>query len=204
MFSSRATGRTEDGDGGGTDAWLTVAIVASWIVAAAVGVIRTVAASPADRGPGAVLSSVTFALVLATPGAVAVIGRRSHTPSLVIAAGVSLVPLGLVSIAAFPLLVPAAMLVVGGVRLRGRSGAVAVLVSCTLVVTSVAALVVMLVHQDPPSVQTPTMGAGVSDVVTPWESLAALSLVAVTLGLAELAALSRRRRAGVRSGAADR
>ncbi len=48
------------------------------------------------------------------------------------------------------------------------------------------------------------MGAGVSDVVTPWESLAALSLIAVTLGLAELAALSRRRRAGVRSGAGDR
>ncbi len=83
------------------------------------------------------------------------------------------------------------MFVVAGVRMRGRSGAAAVPASCAVVVTTVAALVVMFVHQDPRSVETPTMGSAVSDVVTPVESLAALLLVAVTIAVAVLAGLSR-------------
>lgn len=176
--------------------WLSAAIVLSWVGAAVVGAIRVVGTSPAEGWASGVVSSATLAVVLATPGAVASIGRRASTPSLVIAAGVALVPLGLISIATLPLLVVAATFVVAGIRMPAGSGWPAVLLSILTVATTIAALAVMFVHQDPRSIETPPTASGVSDVVTPLESLAALTLVGITIGLAGLAALSRRGRSG--------
>jgi hypothetical protein len=171
--------------------WLIAVIVLTWIGAAAVCVLRIADASPADEGPAGWCSSVVLAAVLATPGAVALIGYRSRTRAVLIAAGVSLVPLGLISILTLPLVVVATLFVVAGIHMPGRSSLFAALLSCVVVATTVATPFVMFVHQDPRSVETPTMGAAVSDVVTPLESFAGSIMVALTLVLAELAALSR-------------
>jgi hypothetical protein len=78
--------------------------------AGALGVVAWVGGEGHDHA-----YAVALAVVFAIPGAAAAVGLHRR-PMVVIAAGVLLLPLSAISLAAWPLIVPAFLLLVGGIR----------------------------------------------------------------------------------------
>jgi hypothetical protein len=158
---------------------------------AAIGVVRFVGGSPAERGAEGALAAVALAAVLAAPGVLALLGRAGR-PSLLVAAGVMLAPLSFLSFAGvlLPLLIPAVLLVVAGARRLGRDTATGTapcapvwVTIWALVVVIGAAVLALFAHQDPRSWSSATAEGSTSDVITFGESLLSLWLVALALWL---------------------
>jgi len=97
-----------------------VAIVLSFALAGAVGILRTVSAEPVERA-AEVAGNVAFAIVFAAPALLALLGLRGR-PSLLVAAGALDLGLAFVTLISFIGLVfvpPGVMLFVAAVRMRG-------------------------------------------------------------------------------------
>jgi len=97
-----------------------VAIVLSFALAGAVGILRTVNAAPVERAVE-VAGNVAFAVVFAAPALLAFLGLRDR-PSLLVAAGALDLGLAFVSLMSFIGLVfvpPGVMFIVAGGRMRG-------------------------------------------------------------------------------------
>jgi hypothetical protein len=97
-----------------------VAIVLSFALAVAVGILRTVNAEPVERA-AEFAGNVAFAVVFAAPALLALLGLRGR-PSLLVAAGALDLVLAFVSLISFIGLVfvpPAVMFFVGAGHMRG-------------------------------------------------------------------------------------
>jgi len=97
-----------------------VAIVLSFALAVAVGILRTVNAEPVERA-AEVAGNIAFAIVFAAPALLALLGLRDR-PSLLVAAGALDLGLAFVSLNSFIGLVfvpPAVMFFVAAGRMRG-------------------------------------------------------------------------------------
>jgi hypothetical protein len=98
-----------------------VAIVLSFALALAVGILRTVNAEPVERA-AEVAGNVAFAVVFAVPALLALLGLRSR-PSLLVAAGALDLVLAFISLISFTGLVfvpPAVMFFVAAGHMRGE------------------------------------------------------------------------------------
>jgi hypothetical protein len=184
MYDARVSAEHRPSDG-----LLIVTAGLVFAIAAALGVVRQVGASPVEWGVEGVVASLALVALLATPG-VLVLLARADRPSLLVTAGTVLLPCSLISLAGatLPLLIPAVMLLVVGARRSDARGnrpcaPVAVTTLVVLVLVVVAGLA-LFAHDDPRTYSTPTSSGETSDVITVAESLLCLGL----LGLAALAA----------------
>jgi hypothetical protein len=164
-----------------------VAIGAGFVLAGAValGALRFLGGSPVERDAQGALAAATLVSPYAAAAYLALVGRRDR-PWLVAAAGTALVPLSFVSFAGvtLPFLIPAVVFLRRGLTAPGRWQPAGVVTAFAAVPTLVAAVVLLFVHQDPATWETATGGGSTSDVVTAWESLRSLLLVAGAVGLA--------------------
>jgi hypothetical protein len=166
----------------------TVVVAGALVLAlgVALGVIRFVGGSPAERGVEGALAACALGAVIAAPGALALLARFDR-PALLVPAGVLLMPLSGVSMAGatLPLLIPAVMLLVAYGRRRPHSDALpaplVALLSAVVIMLVIAALVSLFIHEDPRSWVTPAESGATSDVVTIGESLVSLLLVGAAL-----------------------
>lgn len=169
---------------------LDVACGLTVLAAAGIGVLRFAGGSMAERGPEGALAALALALVLAGPALAALLAYR-HAPRVLIGAGVVLALAALtMSIATWPLLIPAVTIIAVGARRRGR-GALAAVAVVGLVV---AAFVVLFAFEDPRAWSGRGESGSISDVITYRESLASLALSGAALAVARWPALSRRGR----------
>jgi hypothetical protein len=165
----------------------------------ALGIVRFFAGTPAERGAEGALAALALAAVLAAPGVLALMGR-ARRPSLLVVAGVLLMPLAFLSFAGvlLPLLIPAVLLLVAGVRRLGDDAVAGTAPSAPLWVTIWAlvavlgtAVVALFAHQDPRSWSSATAEGSTSDIITFGESLLSLWLVALALTLGWYLAVPR-------------
>ena len=174
----------------GSDA--VVAAIGGIVVAAgvAVGLMRyldpngSVAAERAMEGPW---GGIALGAVIAAPGVLILLALHDR-PSLLLPAGVILVPLSFLSFAGvlLPLLVVASVLFAAhGRRSTGRAQVPWQTAVTTVVVVALllAAAISLFVHQDPRSYTTPTGGGGTSDVITPIEALIAVALAGAAVAV---------------------
>ena len=173
---------------GDLDGTVLVAGVVALALGAAIGVIRYVGGSPAERGVEGALGACALGAVIAAPGALALLARAGR-PRLLIPAGVLLIPLAGVSMAGvtLPLLIPAVMLFVAYGRRRPQTDPypplLVALSSAIVVMLVVAALITLFAHDDPRSWSTPTTSGSTSDVITTGEALVSLVFVGAALAL---------------------
>jgi hypothetical protein len=85
-------------------------------IAAGIGVLRVTNGSTGRNHAEGWLPTIAIVAALAAPGVLALIGVATQRPVLYGAAGVACMPLVIVSIAAFPILVPGALLIVAFAR----------------------------------------------------------------------------------------
>jgi hypothetical protein len=152
-----------------------------FLVAALLAVVCVLASDKAETGPETVLRAAAISGLVAGPGVLIVLARADR-PSLLVTAGVALMPVSMISFAglALPVLIPAVVLLVAGARRSDARTdrpcapmAVTTLVVLTLVVVAALAL---FAHDDPRSWQRGEVGGSTSDVVTVAESLLSLGL----------------------------
>ena len=129
-----------------------VGIVLSLALGIGMGILRAANTEPALRGL-AVAGNVAFAVVLAGPGMLAILGQRGR-PSLLVAAGVlSLVFAGLllISLVGLVFVPPAVLFFVAAGQLIGEPGSWPRAIAAVLVtvVLGTAAFFSLLVHEDP-------------------------------------------------------
>ncbi len=174
-------------------------VVAALLVLAGLGIaaLRFVGGSPPEHRPYDLLGALALGAVVAAPGVLALLARHDR-PALLLPAAVVLVPLSFLSFAlvTLPLLIPAVMLFVDYSR-RSRHHPVGWLqpTATTLVVLAllVAAVLALLVHQDPREYRTATAGYGTSDIITAAEALISLGLTATALAVGWVLAAPRAR-----------
>jgi hypothetical protein len=154
---------------------------------AALGVVRYVGGGPVERGAEGALAALALVAVLAAPGVLALMGRAGR-PSLLVVAGIALTPLSFLAFSGvtLPLLIPAVLLIVAGVRRIGPDDTPCAplwLTIWAIFVVLGAAVVALFAHQDPRSWATATAEGSTSDVITFAESSLSLWLVALALTL---------------------
>lgn len=142
-----------------------------------------------DGDPEGWYAAVGFAAPLLGAGVLAAVGALVDAPWLWWAAGVAIVPCSIVSIVMFPLLVPAIVLIVLGLRnsdghVRERSGVV-------FAVALIAAFGGVVFHQDPVTWE----GGSTSNIVTTTEATMSVvvTVCVVAWGWALAAAPLRRK-----------
>jgi hypothetical protein len=192
------SGHVQAGHG---DLHRTVVVVGVLVVAAgaALGAVRFVGGSPAERGIEGALGGCALGAVIAAPGALALLARFRR-PALLLPAGVLLVALSGISMAGatLPLVLPAVVFLIAYARRRpdpvARPPGLVAVSSAVVILLVFAAFLSLSVHQDPRSWSTPTEGGATSDVITVWEALLSLLLVgtALVLGWRSTAPLSGR------------
>lgn len=138
--------------------------------------------SPDD--PEGFLSAVGFGSPTVGGGLLAILGARGRVRSLSLAAAVALVLMSALSIVTLPLIAVAVAIAREGWRIEHPSTRSELFASAMASAGLVAALMALLVHQDPVSWTNATYGGGSSsDVVTTSEAMIALGLVCLSLGL---------------------
>ncbi len=129
-----------------------VAIVLSFALAGAVGILRTVNAEPVERA-AEVAGNAAFAIVFAAPALLALLGLRDR-PSLLIAAGALDLALAFVTLISFIGLVfvpPAVMFFVAAGRMRGAAAGVTRSIAAVIVAVLVGAVAffALFAREDP-------------------------------------------------------
>lgn len=129
-----------------------IAIVLSFALAGAVGVLRTVNAEPVERA-AEVAGNVAFAIVFAAPALLALLGLR-HRPSLLIAAGALDLGLAFVLLISFIGLVfvpPAVMFFIAARRMRGAGPGPARSIAAVIVAVMLGAVAffALFAREDP-------------------------------------------------------
>lgn len=153
----------------------SVAIVAGGV---ALVFVHYYAGSPGD--PEGWFSAIGFAAPYIGAGLVALVGTLRKRAALMLAAGVAVIPMSVLSIVLIPLLIPAVVLVIqaGKVGVNPSS----LVLPAVLAAGLVGALAVVVFHQDPAQWSTPDGGGGSSNIVTTTESVIAIA-TAVTVNL---------------------
>lgn len=147
--------------------------------------LRFSGGTPPEQGVEGAVGSLALGAVVAAPGALALLALKGR-PTLLLPAAICLIPLSFLSFAlvTLPLLIPAAMLLVGyGRRSAGQPSPVGTAGGTVVAVFVVlaAAVFVLLAHQDPRSYTMATGGGSTSDVITFAESLSSLVLTATAV-----------------------
>jgi hypothetical protein len=182
----------------------TICAALVFLVAALIAVVCVMAADEAETGPEVALRAAAISGLVAAPGILVVLARADR-PSLLVTAGVALLPVSMISFAglALPVLIPAVVLLVAGARRSDARPdrpcaptAVTTLVVLTLVVVAGLAL---FAHDDPRSWQHGEVSGSTSDVVTVAESLLSLGLGSLAICAAWYLATPVTRRAGDRA-----
>ena len=165
---------------------LAIAVALLLITAGSgIAALRFLGGSPPEQRLYDALGALALGAIVAAPGVLALLARHDR-PALLLPAAVVLIPLSFLSFAlvTLPLLIPAVMLFLDYARRSRkhpigwkRATAVTVLVLALLV----AALLALVVLQDPREYTTATARYGTSDVITAAEALVSLALVAVSL-----------------------
>jgi hypothetical protein len=168
-----------------------VVLIVTGVVLATIGVALGVLVATSNRqfqsGLENVLVALGWAALFAAPGVLVLLGRRGR-PSLLLSAGLILVPLSFLSFAGvlLPLLVPAVLLFVAYGRRSAASPRPKVPAGITafvVVALLVGAAMALFIHQDPREYETPTFSEGTSDVVTGVEGLVMIGLASAAVGL---------------------
>ncbi len=160
----------------------TTRLAAAAVIVGGVGLVfvHYYAGSPHD--PEGWLSAIGFGAPFVGAGVVASVGVARGHAGLMLAAGIAVVPMSLLSIVLIPLVISAGVLVMRavslGVEVRSLS------VPATLGAALLAALMYLVFHQDPAQWSTPRGSGGSSNIVTSTEALIAIG----TATLASLAA----------------
>lgn len=154
--------------------------------AGAVGVLRFAGGSPAERGLEGVLGALALAGVLAAP-AVAALVAYGGAPRVLIGAGGGLAMVAVTaSIATWPLLAPAVVILSIGVSKHQRGGGG--LGALVVLVAVPAALLVLFMSEDPRSWSGNGSTGSTSDTIAYAESLVSLALSGTAVAAARLAA----------------
>ncbi len=127
-------------------------------------------------------AALGFAAPFIGVGLVALAGTLRKRPSLVLASGVALIPMSVLSIVLLPLILPAVLLIVHALqeRLELRDLALPAVLLLGLVVV----LAVVVFHQDPVTWSTPDGGGRSSNIVTSLEAAFAISVTAAVVMIA--------------------
>ncbi len=138
------------------------------------------AGSPGD--PEGWFAALGFAAPFIGAGLLALVGTLRGHPALVLAAGVALIPMSILSIVLMPLLIPAVLLMVHAVQARfdPQDLAVPAILACGLVIV----LAVLVFHQDPVTWSTPYGGGSSSNIVTTSEAAIAISATVAAVFIA--------------------
>ncbi|MEO8693931.1 MAG: hypothetical protein ABI658_10475 [Acidimicrobiales bacterium] len=112
-------------------------------------------------------------------GLLGLLGVRLSCPCYCAAAGLALWPMCLISVVGFPLLIPATVLMVVGVRNDLPSRELAIAAMTALVLAATTWYVVL--HQDPASWTTKTGSGSSSNVITTFEATLSVSVVTMVL-----------------------
>lgn len=163
-------------------------------------VVATDWASSGDVVPRPVILAILFA----APAAVGELGRRAHRRSLLLAAGLALVPESFLSFAGvtLPFLLPAALFLVAAARLRGpgrspRSGLAGIAAGALITLLLVAAPVTVLIALTGSGCWSTATGEGCGTGLVTWPGLAAgAGCLVLAVGLAAAVAASGASRGG--------
>jgi hypothetical protein len=130
------------------------------------------AGTPDD--PEGWFAAIGFGSPFVAAGTLGLIGSLRKRPALMLAAGVTLVPMSLLSIVLIPLLIPAAVLVAQGAKLQFDESEF--LVPGISIVALLTVMAVLVFHKDPVTWSSPTGGGGSSDIITATEAFLAISV----------------------------
>ncbi len=156
-------------------------------MAVALGAVRYFGGDPhLEQGAEGLLAAIAFAALVAAPAMLCILSRRGR-PALLAPAGVGAILLSTIAMsgAMVVLLVPGILALVVYRRRAAEAGAARAPAGVvTLVVTAGvigAVAVLFLLHQDPRSYRTATGGGATGDVVTWWESMASVAVLATAI-----------------------
>ena len=102
-----------------------------------------------DGEPDRLRYAIAFAAPFFAAGLLALMSERLGRPRYVMAAGLALIPISVISIVAVPLLLPALMLIVLGSRATRPGWSVEMPGSIVIIVAFVASMLSLLLHDDP-------------------------------------------------------
>jgi hypothetical protein len=169
-------------------AWSGVAV--DLVFAVALAAFRHGNASAGQRHAEGMLPSVALGVICAAPGVIAAIGVRLRCPTLVAAAGIACAPILILSIATFPIVLPASLFAVAFAQATGwapPARARVVLAGALFVALSVVAMVVWLRdwgHYD----YVFAGGSESGDYVLPAHAVVAMVIAGANVVLTTLAA----------------
>ncbi len=168
----------------GVNSQLSGIIASAIVIAGGVGLVfvHYYGGSPGD--PEGWFSALGFAAPFLGLGTVALVGILRQRPALVLAAGVALMPMALVSIVLIPLLIPAIFLTVCSAAKQFRPGDLVLpgLLAFGLLVV----FGVLVFHQDPVTWSTPEGGGYSGNIVTSTEATFASATTAAIVSAATL------------------
>lgn len=136
--------------------------------------------SPGD--PEGWFAAFGFAAPFIGVGLVALVGALRRRPALMLAAGVALIPMSLLSVVLSPLIISAILLLVRSKEVR--SGPHDLVVPALLASGLVTALAILVFHQDPVTWSTPQGTGGSSNIITSLEAAIAISVTAAVVLIA--------------------
>jgi hypothetical protein len=148
-------------------------------IAVGIGVLRATNGSTGENHAEGWLPTIAIAATLAAPGVLALIGVATQRPVLYGAAGVACMPLVIVSVAAFPIVVPGVLLIVAFARAQTLQPAPAWLTGVLLTGFPVPLLVGLwiLVTQTAEFTYTFPGGSEGGEYFTPGHAVLCIALV---------------------------
>ncbi|HEY5077506.1 MAG TPA: hypothetical protein VIJ48_08395 [Acidimicrobiia bacterium] len=167
-----------------------IGAIADLAVAAALGAIRTAGASPGQAHAEGALPTIAIVAVVAAPGIVALVGVALARPVLFGAAGFACGPLVILSIVAFPLVVPGGLLIVAFIQSQHAQPSAPLLTGLVFVGFPVPLLVGLriLVTETAQYTYNFPGGSEAGGYFTPAHALQCIALVAVDVGVASFLA----------------
>lgn len=158
----------------------TVASVAVVLGGVALVFVHYYGGSPGD--PEGWFAALGFASPYIGAGLLTLVGTIRGHPALVLAAGVALIPMSILSIVLMPLLIPAVLLMVHAIQARFDPQDLAV--PAILAFGLVTVLAILVFHQDPVTWSKPYGGGSSSDIVTTSEAAIAISATVAAVFIA--------------------
>ena len=157
-----------------------VASVAVVLGGVALAFIHYYGGSPGS--PEGRFAAAGFASPFIGVGLLALVGSFRGRRALMLAAGVALIPMSILSFVLLPLLIPAVLLIVHSTQARLDPRDLAMPMVFALVL--VGALAILVFHQDPVTWTSSEGGGGSSDIITTLEAAIAVSATAAVVLIA--------------------
>lgn len=176
-------------EAGGRLAFVASAGAIAWAVG--LGVLRLLNSQAGQRRAEGVIPTVALVVLLAAPGVLGFVGMAAARPSLFLAAGAACLPLGVVSIAATPIWIAGALLVVAFARSPAAARGNPRAAFCALLFFAgvVLGVGVLLFRTGEYSYRTAT-GGQEGEYLLPSRAAAAIVIVATDLAVTVVAARS--------------